>query len=74
MFVFSGVFFCPNKIRPKKLLNDCLFFKEKTPQLFIFAIVYEKNVYLVYALVSNQVIKKRICSSIFVVAKMNEGY
>ena len=36
---FFGFFF-PNKIRPQKMFNDCLFFKEKTPQLFIFAVVY----------------------------------
>ena len=42
-FCFLLLFFCPNKIRPKKLFNDCLFFKEKTPQLFVFAIVYLKK-------------------------------
>ena len=45
MTVFLGFFFffCPNKISPKKLFNYCLFFKEKTPLLFIFAIVYKKK-------------------------------
>ena len=75
MAVFSGLFFFAlTKFAPKNCFTIVYFFKGKTPQLFIFAIVYKKNVYLVYVLVSNQVIKKRICSSIFVVAKMNEGY
>ena len=41
--IFFFFFFYPNKICPKKLFNDCLFFKEKTPQLFSFAIVYKKK-------------------------------
>ena len=41
--LFFSFFFCPHKVRPKKLFNDYLFFKEKTSQLFIFAIVYKKK-------------------------------
>ena len=40
---FSFFFFALAKFAPKKLFNDCLFFKEKSPQLFIFAIVYKKK-------------------------------
>ena len=43
MAVFLGHFFCfaLTKFAPKKRL--VIFFKEKTSQLFIFAIVYKKN-------------------------------